>query len=440
MPSTVNPNSSRRDETPRGLTPTPNARSDSAMQAPSDLFSSEPSDDPCCHEIHPAYKARYNYPCCPQCRLLHSIDELEIIEETIRSKHQAVGLWRQRIRECTDPVVQYRANCFWLRLVRGGDRVHPQNANKDDNGKDWSLRHVQKRLYNTIDKVRDLADQEAKWAHENAAVDESSIPRPATTVLNHYYQLLRTGKLNHLVAFEVYFARIRGREWVISLDPKYPEDSSDRAHDYSHYYLKTPEQRAFIKASTVPLAEQKEYSQTSRRKSRRAGAKVTFAPEIFVRSEADIDVLRKQALSSSKITRNTFSWLRALFAKVFAKPLFEVRDLCDGPYRPQINYRRPYNVGALGTWSAPKGSVTVNTSGDGLKGDYDSWDKYVKKLGNEAKVEDAGLSDLRAVFEDVIVFAVVWSFLFSTCILAESQSAFRWFFRSGRRSQEKNEL
>jgi hypothetical protein len=178
-------------------------------------------------------------------------------------------------------------------------------------------------------------------------------PRPATTVLNHYYQLLRTGKLNHLVAFEVYFARIRGREWVISLDPKYPEDSSDRAHDYSHYYLKTPEQRAFIKASTVPLAEQKEYSQTSRRKGRRAGAKVTFAPEIFVRSEADIDVLRKQALSSSKITRNTFSWLRALFAKVFAKPLFEVRDLCDGPYRPQINYRRPYNVGALGTWSAP---------------------------------------------------------------------------------------
>jgi hypothetical protein len=435
MPSAADINCSQPEEAPLGhqvrknSTPTPNGRSKSTMQGLIHLVSPEPSDDPCCHEIHPAYSLRYNYPCCPECRLYHSISELKILEERIKTRYDGAITWRQRIIECTDPVKRYNADILWTRLLRGRDRMHPENAYTDDYGKDWSLRHVKKRLHNMLDEVGNLADQEAQWARENIAGDENLTPRPATAVLQSYYRLLYTGKLDYLQAYDAYFARLRGREWEISLDPNYPEDLSELAH----HYLKTPEQRAFINSSTVSLAQQQEYFVMPRSKTRRSGAKVTFAPQVFVRSEADIDVLRKQNLSSSNIARKLFSRLRGLFAK----PSVEIRDLSDGPCRAHICYLRPYNVG--GSWGAPKGSVTVDTSGDRFKRDYGSWEEYGKKLHDEAKDEDAEKPDLRAAFEALIVFVIVWGFLFFTCTLAGPRRVVRGFFSSGGRSQDHDE-
>jgi hypothetical protein len=416
MPSVADTNYSQPDEAPRGhqvrenSTSTPNGGSKSTMQAPKDLVSPEPSDDPCCHEIHPSYSLRYNYPCCPECRLRHSISELEILEARIKTRYEGVGIWRQRIIACTDPVKQYNANIAWTQLVRGGDRAHPENAYTDDYGKDWSLRHVKKRLHNVLDEVQDLAVQEAKWSRENTACDANLMPRPASAVLRFYHWLLQTGKLEFLQAYDAYLARLRGRAWEISLDPNYPEDPSELVH----HYLKTPEQSDFIKASKLPLAEQQEYFMTPRSRNRRPGARVTFAPKVFVRSEADIDVVRKQSLSVSNMTRKSFSRLRALFAK----PSVEVHDLSDEPCRAQTCFRRPYNVGACGSWSAPEGSVAVDTSGDNFKGDYASWEEQVKKVQDEARDEDAQKSDLRAAFEALIVFLIAWVVLFFTCTLA----------------------
>jgi hypothetical protein len=432
----------------------------SAVLAPKDLVSPKPSDYPCPHRIHPSYISKYHHPWCPYCRLLTSIEELKVVEKNFTEKHGTVGSWLQRVNNIPDESKRYEAWKQWAMELRGGSPSRPTDAFADNYGKDWSIRHVKKRLQNVLDKVEDFAKQEARWAHESTAIDASTICRPATEAVEIYHRLRAEDMIDFLQTEDAEFARKRARAWEIMTDLNYPQDPPEFDH---RCLVVTPEQCAFIKASPLPLAEQQEYFVRPRSRSRRLDAKVTFDPKIYVRAEADIDILRKQALAPSKGIRKLLSRLRALFAK----PPVEVRDLFDAASCCSCFWRRSSFVyrhaKGCGCWRASEGSVIVDTSGYrsaenhggwdqyvkeleeeamgkilqisdwGLVSevflfldisgrwyqyDYGSWEAYVKALEEEGMDRDAEKSDLRAAFEGFACFAIVWRVLFLLCTIA----------------------
>jgi hypothetical protein len=133
------------------------------------------------------------------------------------------------------------------------------------------------------------------------------------------------------------------------------------------------------------------------------GKRVTFNQNVSVRSDADIDVLRKQAVAPSNTAR---------------KPSSRTRLLSRGPGHKELFYKHTARYYKPGQWSAPEGSVAVDTSGRVHLHDHDAWDDYVRKLEDGGMENETVQSDFRAVLEAFVAFVIVWALLFACCTIA----------------------
>jgi hypothetical protein len=227
------------------------------------------------------------------------------------------------------------------------------------------------------------------------------MPFTITQSLEYYNSKVRDGSIDYLKSDDTEYTRKRGREWEISLDPDYPQDPSERDDAHRHFKT-TPEQRAFIEAYTLPLTNSNEHTKAPSKQNLRTNKRVTFGPKVSVRSDADIDMLCKQALALSNTAR---------------KPSFRTRALSEGPGREQWLYRRETSYFERGQWSAPKGSVAVDTSGRIHLDAHDAWEDYVRTLEEECKEVAAAQSDLRAALEAFAGFVIVWVVLLVLCTI-----------------------
>jgi hypothetical protein len=382
----------------------------SAQPPIDDLSHSEPKKASCGHQIHPAYTSTYDHSGCPYCRLMRNILDLAYIESKINNVYGGVGPWLQRIRDSPSEQGKFDDYTFFRLCVRGGSCSRPEDADLDHDGKDRSHRHAKKRLHNLLDELQDLAEQEAEWAEfqitssteSSQQMDVLCMPFSATAALKYHHSKEQDGSTGYLETDNAEFARNRGREWEISLHPNYPQDPSER-DDAHQFFRTTPEQHAFIEASTLPLTDPREYVAIPRHKKRHVDARVTFSPKIYVRTDADIDVLRAQVVASSKVAR---------------KQSFDVRPLNKGPGREQWLYRPGTIHYKLGQWTASRGNVIVDTSGCAFGGDHDAWEEYVRALEKEGRGDDVVSLDLEVVFDAIVCFVIVWWFLFLWCMVA----------------------
>jgi hypothetical protein len=341
-----------------------------------------------------------------------NIIELRDIDSNIKNSYGGVSPWLQRIEDSTSPQEQYFEYIQFLRCVRGGSRSHPCDAHVNINGIDWSHRHAKKRLHNRVNELLRLVRVQADWAIKKTASSANSVQnmdivqRPFTVAhaLQYYYSKVKDGSIHCLEAEDEEYARKRGREWEISLDPNYPPDPFEQDASEAHRHFKTtPEQRAFIEGSTLPFKDENEYIAAPCKEKRGTGKKVTFNPNVAVRSDADIDVLRKQVVAPSNTA---------------CKPCFQSQPLSEGPGREEWFYKRTTRYYKPGQWSATKASVAVDTSGWMHLDDPDAWDDYVPELEDEGMGSETAQSDFRAALEASVAFVVVWALLFVCCTIA----------------------
>jgi hypothetical protein len=278
----------------------------------------------------------------------------------------------------------------WSQRVHGGSRSRKSYVDIDEDGKDWSHRHAKKRLHNFLDDLKILADREREWncAHPGRIAESEGL---AIRTLNAYEKVNRTRPVEMLEHYEHLFARERGRDMQIAAHENYPLDVME-PKDANRWFHTTFEQREFIRRSDVPSVKEDKYVEMPRKPKTQVVKHVAFEEKVYVRTEADIDVLRTMA-------RGT--------------PAYECRELRDGPRDRKVSRR---DVSRYPPFLLD-GTCIVDTSG--RRGDWETWEEYVKALEEEGVwLDDMSRKErvhrsLSTVIKSIGVLTVVGVFLFA---------------------------
>jgi hypothetical protein len=374
-----------------------------------------PTDPPCGHSIHPAYKSTYKHPRCPACRMVRAVIELHNIDEHIKKHRGSVTSWQELTNDPSLPFERrVREGRCWHELVRGGDARHEIDVIPGHH--DSSHRYAKIRLKNLVQEIRRLRKQEIAWedAHDSSVegLPEEEMRlirgRSASVALRFYGARRRHDpeKPNVLTVQHVEeecakSARKRSRDWEVSTDAYYPKDDWKGEMPQGRWKM-TPEQQTVIEWSNVPHIEAAERIAEAKRtkapprKKRRTEARVSFDPQVYLCSEADVDKLRiEDRHASLNVLESVEQDSRPNMAPstkaptVFApKRPYTTEALNEGPYDKAGRFIRHRHDFWARKWKAPKGMETVDTSGCSFKQDFKKWDEYVQSLQNEAKKMD----------------------------------------------------
>ncbi|KAH6878741.1 hypothetical protein BKA58DRAFT_377909 [Alternaria rosae] len=353
----------------RGSTSAPNRRSELAQSAPPNA---------CGHTIHPAYSDSYAKAICPMCLVDASMHTLQRIQNIINA-HDGLSQWG----EAAD---SYYAQSVYRVATRGGQ---PRWKNAD--GTDVSYRHCKRNLVNLVNELEDLSKMELAWEAKQSLesndfyVEHVRLRKQhsATAALHWYKDTQDYGFIGRVEEDCEIFSRRRGRRWTIVCDPEFP-DRDGHEQDLGWKSL-TKAQHKLLKGSDIPKPVRTDVAeQLPRRKRRREDAGVSWNENVYVRTDADVDVLRKascpisEELSSSP-KKPKMSILRTTPLEIVLEPIFATPIVLNpihphyviplsrnGPPRDVTKSsmarkrRRSYK---RGQWAVPEGSEIIDTSG-----------------------------------------------------------------------------
>jgi hypothetical protein len=187
-------------------------------------------------------------------------------------------------------------------MILGG-RKH-----KNELGEDVSYRHYKAEVLKHFAELVELSEVEVEW--EDQLPDESHDltlehvrlrkQYNAVDALHRYKSVLNKGLIGLLERHDASFSRKRGREWEIASDPTYPESGIDEDMRWS---IPSQEQLDALKNSTIPEAKETDIPDAPpSKRQRRREVTVSFHDNVYVCTDADVDVLRKTPLPLPKDT------------------------------------------------------------------------------------------------------------------------------------------
>jgi hypothetical protein len=317
--------------------------------------------------------------------------------------------WQERSRK------DYGAAMVWAKTTRGANRKTGRKGLIDINGHDCSYRFAKTRLHNLAIELEELSVLEQAWEIEQPAevIKGTNSPKmmrlqySASNAIALYNGAVKQDTFSKLQNNCAEFMRKRGRDWEVSTSPDYPQSDSED-EDIAYQIFKTNRaQREFIDKSEVPAVESVDNDQDapSKRKRRRTDVTLSFNSDIYVRSEANVDNLRRAAsnLDEDALEDNLIAAIPVPGASILRTTSLEVdprpkrryrrRELKkhDGPIRPWYRWDRRGHLGHLyrrGSWAVSEGCVNVDTSGHTFRKDEEGWKKYNETLQFEAEEMD----------------------------------------------------
>jgi hypothetical protein len=309
---------------------------------------------------------------------------------------------------------------LYMVTTTGGKERKGRPAYTDANGTDISYRHKKRNLLNLVTELETLSGMEVSWEEKqllensNVHIEHVQLRKQygATAALYWYEDTMDNGFIGRIEDDCEFFSRGRGGCWTVANDPEYPD--RDGYEGQLKWKNLTKAQKKHFKRSRVPLPRKSDTADLQpTRKRRREGASISFNEDVYVRTDANVDVLRKASsglseefLEEPAAKKPRMSVLRAAPLNVDTEPTplkIDPKPTCphhviplsrkDGPPRDvtkggmcrnKLNYRH-------GQWAVPKGSELIDTSGAHRK--FSFHEAIVGKLQNEAATMDNKNSD-----------------------------------------------
>jgi hypothetical protein len=355
----------------------------------------------CGHPIHPACADSYNTVNCPVCLVETAMNNVKIPQNFI-FRHGGISIWKENLH------ITKNHDLHYMMVAGGPQKGQPVRRNAD--GTDVSYRHHKTMLLNLVIELRLLSKMEQQWeakqslANTTLVFERNRVRKQwsATGALKQYKDIADDGFFGRLEKDSAMFHRKRGRDWEIVADPGYPDYPPDIGDVKENRRFKdlTTEQTDFILKSEIPQPQETDVPDLPpRRKRRRAGAGVTFNPDVYVRTDADVDVLRKQHTSLSEgfledkpaPRKPGPSILRTAALKIDPTPPRPHNVIpLNGDGRPRgPNEGHMYRLSRgykLGKWATSQGMEKINTSG--YRRDMQTHLDYGEKLQQEAAIMD----------------------------------------------------
>ena len=333
----------------------------------------------CGHTIHPVYSENYAKAMCPMCLVDASMETLHHIQDFINA-HDGLPQWKENLEGHYAKLTYHVASL-------GGKK------GRNANGTDVSYRHCKRNLVNLINEIEDLSEMELAWEAKQPPEDNDVYVEhirlrkqySATAALHWYKDTEHNGFIGRVEEDCEIFSRRRGRRWTIASDPDFP-DRDGHEQDLGWKSLKKI-QHKLLNESDIPKVQRTDVAeQLPTRKRRREGASVSWNEDVYVRTDADVDVLRKASCSLSEEFLEP-SPKRPRMGVLRTTPLEVTRELIpaapvangSNPIRPHYviplsrngpprditrssmcRHRRRY---AKGQWAVPEGSEIIDTSG-----------------------------------------------------------------------------
>ncbi|KAI4948891.1 hypothetical protein J4E86_008240 [Alternaria arbusti] len=324
---------------------------------------SEPPQYPplnaCGHTIHPVYSENYAKAMCLMCIVDASMKTLQHIQEFINA-HDGLSQWKENLEG------HYAKSTYHVASLGG-------KKGKNVNGTDVSYRHCKRNLVNLINEIEDLSEMELAWEAkqppENKDVHVQHVrlrkQYSATAALHWYRDTEHNGFIGRVEEDCESFSQRLGRRWTIASDPDFP-DRDGHEQDLEWKSLKKI-QHKLLNESDIPKVQRTDVAeQLPRRKRRREGASVSWNENVYVRTDADVDVLRKAFRTTPlEVTRELIPATPVANGSNPIRPHYVIPLSRNGPPRDvarssMCRHRRRY---VKGQWAVPEGSEIIDTSG-----------------------------------------------------------------------------
>lgn len=319
--------------------------------------------------IHPAYSYSYQYSHCPYCVTTAALARLRMSEDMIML-HGGVRSWKDQVHEQQCSSLDYKTWVTGKRAILKGI-VGCLN-----------YRHMKVVLANLVRELEALSRMEKAWEErQEPGVTTSTqdevhyrIKYGATGALETILLEQNIGRIGRVDKCSAVTARKFGRDSELAIHLHFPGD---------HDSFFTQEQAAFIE-NQQPLKDMvtfQDLDDTPREKSTksRPGVKVGFCREVFVQSEADIDILYDYHCSKGiDIHGNTPDQLSDSLS-ISGSLRFDITPLRHRNGKSKYSYRfKRYHPFARSKWPKKRGYEAVDTSGSSMS--PDEWLRYVREL------------------------------------------------------------
>ena len=396
----------------------------------------------CGHSIHPAYGDFYAKTICPMCLAEASMNGLQGMQDRINDVGGLVE-WQKMQNK-------YHCKTYEWMPTSGKEKKKKRTAYTDAIGTDVSYRHRKRQLVHLITELEALSEMEAAWEakqlpeNSNVYIEHVRLRKQysATAALHCYYDTVDNGFLGRIEDDCNYMSRRLGRCWKIASEPGFPDSENIRdtrmeekkrkaleRHTKSFKWETfTKDQRRYIESSKIPKVYETPKTRKTRktrksdntnllptRKRRREDAGVSFNEDVYVRTDADVDVLREAApwLSEDLLGEPASKKPRMGILRTTRLKRSEVSNIItpldrdpkptrphhviplnrkDGPVRDVTKSRmgRRRSSYHRGQWAVPEGSELIDTSG--YRREFKHHEAIVEGLRKEAvRMDDKDL-------------------------------------------------
>ncbi|KAL1795020.1 hypothetical protein ACET3X_006836 [Alternaria dauci] len=430
----------------------------------------------CGHSIHPAYKDIYAKAMCPMCLAEACMNGLQSMQDRIYNLGGLVE-W-QKIQ------TEYHCKAYEWMPNSGIEKKKRRAPYTDATGTNVSYRHRKRQLVHLITELEALSEMETAWEAkqlpENSDIYNEQVrlrKQYSTTAALHWYEdTMDNGFLGRIEDDCNYKCRKVGRHWEVAFEADFPDSENtgdgpieekkrkalERHTKNFKWETLTKDQRKYIEGSKISKVRKKDKKRKTKksddaslqptRKRRREDASVSFNEDVYVRTDADVDVLRKAASSLSEefleepaskkprtgILRTTrlerpeeYNTTIPFDSDSKPKRPHHVIPLNgkDGPMRDvtKSRMRRKRRDYYRGQWAVPQGSELVDTSGcsrdfrhreaivEGLRkeaarmDDEDLVERCGKRSDNDAEMDDARVGRREATPQPSLPSLGPWS-------------------------------
>ncbi|RMZ67444.1 tannase and feruloyl esterase [Pyrenophora seminiperda CCB06] len=337
----------------------------------------------CGHPIHPAYHARYAKPNCPICLCEYGMGSLKRLQDIIFA-NGGPGHWKT-VTKGTDDYMLYKKAMF-------GAGKGSKTSSLNDNESNFNYRQKKILLLNLVTELEALSKMELAWGKKqmpnNRDIYFESVrlrkQYSATSALHEYYDTVDGGFIGRVESDSVIYDQ--NQCYQLSLEVAVDQD----------------QQKKYIPLSTVSTSNDNDFDNSQTKSKRhRVNGRVRFNDKVYIRTEADVDILCRNALCERA---SSYSNGVAAFTEDKLWPggfLISSPDLrAHGPLPDHVislkthDGRGPH--GRLssrasrryspGIWAVRAGSEAVDTSGG--KKEYSSYEAYVNMLQSETETSE----------------------------------------------------
>lgn len=344
----------------------------------------------CGHSIHPAYADCYAKSHCPKCLLDVCLANVRHTQNIIFEHGGTRNWWADALEDGSqEDLDEYR------KVVFGRRRQGNENV---------SYRYRRVLLMKLVNELEHLAQLEQEWPSLHIGTNhgsELSTLYGAEAAMHEYLDAADLGIVGAVERRAASWTRHHGRDMEVSILPALPKN-----FDFFRNVLKFSMLEAkWLDASKIPSVEEADARALQRlklrpRKPRRTLAAVSFHQEVYVRAEADIDVLRRSTdwLTQASLdktsredtpVRGTHS--DASIDASYQTPKashYTIPLKSEGTFRRHSKtYSRTREIYEPGRWAVSEGYDMVDTSG--ARKTDEKHEEYTKSIQEEVVDMDA---------------------------------------------------